>query len=36
MATISYQNYFRIYKKLAGMTGADTGRRSSTRSTNWT
>ena len=35
LATITFQNYFRMYKKLAGMTGtAETERRSSTRSTS--
>ena len=34
VATITFQNYFRLYKKLSGMTGtADTEARSSCRST---
>jgi len=37
LATISFQNYFRMYSKLSGMTGtADTEARSSRRSTTWT
>ena len=36
LATITFQNYFRMYKKLAGMTGTEPPkRRSSTRSTSW-
>ena len=35
LATITYQNYFRMYKKLAGMTGtAETEAEEFTRSTS--
>ena len=37
LATITYQNYFRMFDKLGGMTGRRSPRRgSSTRSTSWT
>lgn len=36
LATITFQNYFRMYKKLAGMTGtADTEAQEFKKSTNW-
>jgi len=36
LATITFQNYFRMYEKLAGMTGtAATRRRNSARYTAW-
>ena len=37
LATITFQNYFRMYKKLAGMTGtAETEAEEFPRSTSWT